>query len=147
MSRVLKKNVEDSSRDLTVRTSAEALWLWRIAQPYVKGRAYSSLSQADAARKLGLSLATYSRMEEGGRSTLNADDVFRLLSKINLIRTPTDSDLCRLARRRNGMRLRDVANYVGVSAMALSTWERDGDMRLIEFWKSKGYVFPEENEE
>jgi len=40
----------------------------------------------------------------------------------------------RLARRRSGLRLRDVARCLGVTTMTVLTWEREGDQRMIRFW-------------
>lgn len=56
----------------------------------------------------------------------------------------TLGELCRAARLRSGEGLRDVAALADVSHVTVLAWERRSDSRLVEFWRGRGFRFPEE---
>lgn len=107
-------------RDLRRPTPAERLWLWRRT---------TSLTQADAAARLGVPLRRYQRAEAGENSVQVPRGAPR----------PTLGDLCALARRRSRLGLRAAAARLGISHVTLLAWERGSDPRLVEGWRVLGF--------
>jgi len=111
------------SKDLTRRTPAEDLWLWRRWRGY---------TQAFAAQCLACSRSRYQRMEFG-------------LYPADYARTrffPAEPGLlCTLARRRSGKPLGYLAQRLRISKPTLIAWERNGHEKLIGYWQSRGFTF------
>lgn len=49
--------------------------------------------------------------------------------------------MCIEARRRSGRNLREIAEAANISHVTLLSWERRSDLRLVEFWRSRGFRF------
>lgn len=113
--------------DLTRRTPGEELFLWRRQQ---------GLNQVAAAKRLRVNLGDFKNVELG-KTFVASSDRIRGHDKV----TPTTGDLCRLARRRSSLELRDAAAAVGISHRWILHWERAGDARLVDWWKGRGYIF------
>ncbi len=115
------------SKDLSVLTEAERLWLTRT---FGQG-----VSQDVAAPGAGLSHNRYVAMELG-RLPLTP-----VLKGQLSARKPALGQRLRLARRRSGRQLRALATAVGVSHVTFLKLERRADLRLVRFWESNGFRF------
>ncbi len=151
--------------DLTHRTVGEELWLWRRrTQPLdrrVFGKIGAALSQREAAEVLGISERTIDDLENERPVDL---DVAAALEVALCASAPSAGDLCRLARRRSGLSLDEVAAGVsyrrvftqrtrgagtwertidqyGVSKVTLHRMERSGDPALVAYWVGRRYRF------
>lgn len=69
-------------------------------------------------------------------------DADKDLTDLDPERFPTLGSMCVVARDRSGMTLRTVAATAGVSHVTVLAWERRSDLRLVEFWRSRGFTFP-----
>lgn len=115
----------DPPRDLSARTPAEELWLWRRSK---------GLTQRQAAARLGVGRGRLSRAERDG--VLEPPHAaWRPVSD------PGTPALLALARRRSGLGLRGVADAAGISHRTLLAWERDGAEALVAWWERRGFTF------
>ena len=55
---------------------------------------------------------------------------------------PTPAELCRLARRRSGWTLAEIAAAWGASHVTMLKWERAGRPLLVQWWVSSG-LYPD----
>lgn len=146
---MLKRTKQPSSNlDLTNRDVAENIWLWRHRQQSdstsARGRRATSMSQLEAAEKIGLTLTQLTKLENGDSTLTSAQQLAELVawdgwSKLSV--TPTTSELCFLARRRSGMSIKQIANQIGVSTVTFARMEGESDYRVRDFWIGKGYKF------
>lgn len=110
-------------RDLTRRTPAEDLWLWRRKR---------GLTSTEAARALSVGRTFLWKAEHGFTELHRAP---RPLS------SPSLPLLLALARRRAGLGLRGTASAAGVSHQTLLRWEARGEEALRSWWERRGYRF------
>lgn len=131
--------------DLGYLTAAERLFIWRHRQMATNGRLLgrngSMMNQAEAAARLGLGRRLYSRLENGQRTLLSAEDVKTLAEGLEPMK-PSRAELCFLARRRSGQLLGDIEREVGVSRPWFHRMEREGDPTIIQYWEKRGFRFP-----
>jgi transcriptional regulator with XRE-family HTH domain len=131
--------------DLGRLTASEELVLWRFRQRSTNGRLFgrvgAGMSQAEAAAALGISRATYTRLEDGGSPRLSAQAAKTLLTALGPLR-PTTGELCFIARRRSGLYLSEVESRVGVSRPRYHELERAGEETIVAFWEDRGFKFP-----
>lgn len=132
--------------DLNRLSPAERLFLWRHRQPSTTrpsptGRGGSAMTQREAAKLLGVSLAAYNKLENELRTLLSVADVEPLLVAINHL-VPTDGELCLLARRRSGRVLSQIEVESRICRPRFLDLERRGDDAIIGFWRARGFVFP-----
>jgi transcriptional regulator with XRE-family HTH domain len=113
------------ARDLSTRTPAEELWLWRRSR---------GLTQRGAAALLGVGRGRLSRAERDGVLGL-PHAAWRPVSD------PGTDLLLALARRRFGRGLRATADAAGISHRTLLAWERDGSEALVAWWERRGFTF------
>lgn len=116
-------------KDLGVLTPGELL---RIA------RHRAGLTQREAARRAGVGKTAWWEAEKG----LAPAPSLRLAG-IPAVRRPTLAELLDLARRRSGLGLWAAAEAIGTSHMTLLERERAGSEILKEFWRRRGFEFPE----
>jgi len=110
-------------RDLTHRTPAEELWLWRRAKGF---------TGPEAAGRLGVGRTYLWRAESGSAALRRAPRPLRCIPLPLLLR---------LARRRSGLGLRGVARAAGVSHQTLLVQEAEGRDELVEWWRRRGFTF------
>lgn len=121
MARALTKNL----KDLTVLHPSELFWVWRRRW---------NLSQDTAATLLGMPRTRYQQIERGSREERPPANVRTLI--------PNLTDRLVLARRRCGLGLHPTALAAKTSHVTLLKMEREGDPRLVAFWRRLGYRFP-----
>jgi len=107
--------------NLNKLSSGEVLWV---------ERKLIGLNQGDRAVRMGLTRNDYGRLErdyhDNGRS----------------FRKPLPPALLlRLARRRSGLSLAEVAEMNKVSRVTLLKWERIEKDKLKNFWERRGFTF------
>jgi transcriptional regulator with XRE-family HTH domain len=132
-------------------SDAEELWLWRMRQPSTataaRGRRSGTMTQAEAAKFLGLSLTRYATLEAGRRITFSIDE----LPALAFLTVPRESrpelslrEQLILARRRSGLHIRDMMREVrrgfGLSHTRILACEDKADYRLIDFWQARGFT-------
>jgi transcriptional regulator with XRE-family HTH domain len=125
-------SVVDVARTNLARISkGESLWLWRRRH---------NLTQAQAAERYGVSCDTMNRAEyDMGGDKLLAGLDFKAID-------PTMPELLRLARRRcwcAGISAHRIAEWTGRSRPTLLSAERREAPWLIDFWRKRGFRFPE----
>lgn len=166
MQRSPYKSVLDPARfDLGCLTPSEQLWVWRRRQlstdGRILGRSGTGMSQAEAAASLGMRTQDYRALEVGETLPDDAAPQIRaLLTALGSLRA-APSELCRIARRREGMNLREASvaagwyaarnietatDAVGWSHVHYLATERVGDPALVRFWEDRGYRFPPQRE-
>ncbi len=153
MQRSPYRSVLDPARfDLGYLTPSETLWIWRRRQlstnGRILGRSGAAMSQAEAAASLGVRTQDYRLMETGDDLTTFAEASSRvraLLTALGPLRA-TASELCRIARRREAMNLREASLATGWSHVYYLAAERVGDPALVRFWEDRGYRFPPRRE-
>lgn len=116
------------SKDLTVRTPGEALWLARKA---------AGVTAYQAAARAGVGRNAYRDAE---RDRLGA--VGPLKTDLPPVSKPGLAALLALARRRSGLGLDGVAARVKASRVTVMAWERAGEPFLKLFWELRGFRFP-----
>ena len=118
------------SINLQEPTNAEILWTWRR-------RAGVSLTQPEAAERLGVPRKLHWKMENGKVEFWLHPNIRRYRNCMSL------SDKCALARRRVQFFFghKELARRFGISHVTLIEWERTGDHRLVEAWKKEGFQF------
>jgi len=135
---------KNTRKNLTDRSPAEELWLWRRRQLSPSGRTRSrigsGMSQAEAAERLGISSQRYHDAEAG---RLPGRDVRVLLMSAcqgdNI--DPKPGELCALARRRAGWTLELARQAIGRSRVTFLELERIGSGDVINLWVREGYTF------
>lgn len=138
----------DPNHDLTRRTAAENLWLWRHRQDSrlgpARGRRGGSMSQSEAAEIIGVSSTQYVKLENDETTLMSLDDITRLRSWPLLQHpvNPTVAELCFLARRRSGRPVAEIARELKTTTTSFGKWEADGDLRLRAYWTRQGFKFP-----
>lgn len=112
------------NRDLTKRTQAEEVWLWRRSKGYTMRR---------AAKALGVGRTSlWKRLKENTALPRPAPRVLN----------PSLPLILALARRRYGRGLKPLAKELGVSHMTLLKWEARGEEALVGWWCRRGWRFP-----
>ncbi len=142
----MPNSILDRARfDLGDLAPSERLWIWRRRQlstnGRILGRSGSAMSQAEAAASLGVRLQDYRLLETGASLGDASPRVRALLTALGPLRA-TPSELCRVARRREGMNLPEASAATGCSHVYYLAAERVGDPILVQFWEDKGYRFP-----
>jgi DNA-binding XRE family transcriptional regulator len=104
------------------------------------------MSQADAAKHLGIGFTSYQRLEAGGhiRFMIDASDLgsIRDISQIiGEVSKPTRAEMCTLARRRSGLKLEEIAACLGTTHVTILKLERTADPKIVRFWVDEGYNF------
>lgn len=144
--------------DLTRRTPAEELRLWRYRQfsssGKLKGRSGPYYSRGEAAIALGLNHLTYLNLETNGDARLMLEQTSVLAEIIDNPPKPTTGELCRLARWRAGnaggrpvngavviISLTELTTALAMSRPTFYVAERAGDPKIIDFWQNRGFTF------
>jgi hypothetical protein len=155
----ITREVRDEARladpnryDLTTITASEKLFLWRHRQRTTSGRTLGrvggAMRQAEAAAHLGISPGVYNSLENGIGVVLSAGEIERLMAPLGPL-YPTVGELCFLARRRSGLTLKQledkivVKDRIGISRPWFHDLERAGAPEMVDFWRDRGYKFPE----
>lgn len=148
---IKRVKMPDSNYDLTDRTTAEDIWLWRHRQESqwgpARGRRGGSMAQAEAAELIGISAIQYIKLENGETTLMSLDDITSLRNW-PLLRDPlggvlpSPGELCFLARRRSGRPVGSVAADLHVSTQTYGKLESAGDPRVRAYWMRQGYRFP-----
>lgn len=113
--------------DLAVLSPGEKLWLRRRSW----GR-----TQRQEAVSIRVNHSYYGMMEADA-----------LAAPPNILRSLPRSikldgyEMLRLARRRSGLELNDVARKNGVSHVTLLRWEEMATAKLVNFWAARGFRF------
>jgi hypothetical protein len=105
------------------------------------------MSQAEAAKLIGLSTPQLISLESGEAIRMHAEDIADLSNWAGWLEIedhPTVAELCFLARRRSGMSIRDVARHLNTSTTTFAKAEAEGDTRVRDFWVSQGYQFDDQ---
>lgn len=110
------------NRSLGRRTAGEDHWLFRRQ---------TKLTQARVAKIFKISERKYNLWE----TDREEPSFYRFPN-------PSLGELCALARRRQGWKLRRAAKEFGVTHVTLLRWEDDSDPYLVAGWRSLGYRFP-----
>jgi hypothetical protein len=144
-----KQHTNGINFDLGRRDLAENVWLWRHRQPSIdgtaRGRRQGTMSQSEAASRLGISLSQYIKLENGETTLLSVNDLARIRWWLDAALTDTDAsdaELCFLARKRSGASVKEVASDLNVSTITTSIMEMRGDFRIIQYWVGQGFHFP-----
>lgn len=136
--------MSSGAKDLTVRTPAEELWLWRRRQVSPSGRTRSrvgsGMSQAEAAERLGLSPQRYHDAEAGRLPERDVRSILMSARQGEAI-DPQPGELCALARRRAGWTLELARQALGRSRVTFLELERSGGHELIAMWEREGFRF------
>lgn len=111
-------------RHLWLRTNGEELWLWRKDK---------GLKQSAAAKRLGVSRATYWTYENDLQK-VPPEGRWKPIE-------PSRPLLLALARRRAGLNLRAAARALGCSHVTYLDWERKGELILVDWWKRQRFTF------
>lgn len=128
---------DQSVYDLGRLTVAERLFLWRHRRD-LHGR---SLTQAEAAERLGIARSLYNRLENEQRSRLSLAEALQFPRHDMLGTEPTTAELCFIARRRSGRRLSWLEARLSVSRPTFHALERAGDERIVGLWTELGFKF------
>lgn len=131
--------VVDTELDLSKPSLGERLWLWRLTAR-ADGRRVTLM---EAASKLGVDTSTYWALEVG-RLGEDSSSYASALAALVAVDEPvvTVPLALRLARRRAGVRLPDVALFVGIgSRPTFYKAERGGDPRVVRYWEARGFDF------
>ena len=112
--------------DLSKLTDPERLYLWRKAKGWDLVR---------TAVNLGVGRGRLHAVELGRKDGLHLPLHIKQYQ-------PTLPDLLRLARRRSGLGLREVAALVPTSHVTVLYAERRGEATLVKFWRGRGFRFP-----
>jgi transcriptional regulator with XRE-family HTH domain len=135
--------------DLGTLEPAEEFWLWRLRQRAgngrLLGRVGASLSRAQAAERLGISVRAYAKLERGRAARLTAVDA-RALAALGPLR-PTPGELCLIARRRAGAPLARVAGDLEISRPHYHAQERAAAPAVVSYWEGRGFRFPRRRED
>lgn len=110
------------NRSLGRRTAGEDHWLFRRK---------TKMTQARIASIFNISERRYNLWETDRETPI----IYRYPD-------PSMGDLCALARRRQGWKLRRAAKKFGVTHVTLLRWEEASDPYLVAGWRSLGYRFP-----
>jgi len=108
-----------------------------------KSRCGSALSQREAAVALGLSQYRYQEIEVGRRPEREILEVRERCLHGTDLDVLSAYELCLLARRRAKWALQRLANQFGVAHNTILKWECSGAQKLVDFWTSQGFLFPE----
>jgi len=134
--------------DLGELSAAERLWTWRHRQRTIvvrarRGRAGAGPGQGEVAARLGISTGAYAKLEAGRSTLLDADEVESLVGALGALR-PSVGELCRIARRRSGMTLAEIAAEAPFAASkpTFLAKEESGAAEIVGFWEERGYRFP-----
>lgn len=125
--------------DLSKPTLGERLWLWRLTAR-ADGRRVTLM---EAASKLGVDVSTYWALEVGRHAEDSSSYVSALAALVRVDEPEVTLPLAlRLARRRAGARLPEVALAVGIgSRPTFYKAERGGDARVVRYWEARGFDF------
>lgn len=127
-------------RDLGRRSVGEELFIWRqrLRAPERRGL----VSQAEAAERLGVDGHLYWLSENDRAPVRDAQAVLDTVRELTGQIEPTTGELCRIARRRSGLRLVDVTNELGISVPQYLGDENEAAQRVRELWTERGFIFP-----
>ena len=155
--------------DLTMLSPAERVWLWRYRlrarDGHSKGRHGARPSPDELGARIGVRGATL-RVVESGMALPNEIAMVMLAAGDALPEVPTVAEACALARRRWGQSVMllceefrdpvatDAAGRVthrgsatgetrALTKQRFGHWEGSARPRLVEFWRAKGFRFPE----
>lgn len=119
--------LDPTNFDLAVLSAGEKLWLRR--------RAWGKTQRQEA---VSLKVNhTYYGMMETGLLAVPAEIKRSLPRSIRL----DGHEALRIARRRSGLELSDVARKNQVSHVTILKWEETSDHRLTAFWSARGFRF------
>lgn len=121
-----------SARDrqnLSQRTPGEALWL---ARKIAGKTSYEAAAFAEVGRNI------YRDAELDRLDSRRTAAIARVMGSTK----PSLALLLRLARRRSGKGLDAVAKALKLSRVALLAAEGRGDVRVLAYWRARGFRFP-----
>lgn len=131
--------------NLAELSPGEKLWIWRLSQPSnaptPEGRGGNRnagrMTLLEAAHTLGITQQAYWTAENDRGDPSSAA---LLLDRISELPEMTPALACRLARRRSGLRVDEIAHACGaLSVPTFHNRERAADASVLTFWREFGF--------
>lgn len=138
--------------DLRRPSQAERVWLWRRRQQSAltwRRKKYMRMGTREAAELLGVRERVLVAVENGNALDAEVGMVYRAVRARNggVDAMPGLAEACALARKRSGMTVDEALEALGstTSKQAFGHHEAKGSAHLVEFWRNRGFIFPNSN--